>query len=159
MHVRLTKPKKLQKQDINTCVYSPVKPNTLKMDKSIISIVSPHEHCNHKHYCIFNENRTKLETDITRLEKQINNFENIKNAAINGEVIYHPELDSYYDINISSYTGVDGKLHYKTSVKLTDRFIGGVNRKIENLKYDLRNLINFRLNVLHGKIGGYSYGV
>ena len=68
-----------------------------------------HECCTHNHYCIFNENRTKLEKDIHELETKLNKFENIKNAAINGEIIYHSDLDSYYTINVDVYTGSDGK--------------------------------------------------
>ena len=44
-----------------------------------------------------------------------------------------------------------------TGVKLTDNFLGAVNRKIANIEYDLKGLINFRLDVIHGKIGGYGY--
>ena len=159
MIIRKTKLKKLEKQDNNKCVYNPVKPNTLKMEKSVVSIISPHELCNHKHYCIFNENRTKLEQDINELETKLNNFENIKNAAINGEIIYHSDLDSYYDVSVDVYTGSDGQTHYKTDVTVKDNFVGAVNLKIENLKYDLKNLIDFMLDVIHGKIGGYGYGV
>ena len=157
MIIRKTKLKKLEKQDTEKCVYNPVKPNTLKMEKSVISIISPHEYCNHKHYCIFNKNRAELEQNIHKLETELKDFENIKNAAINGEIIYHNELDNYYDINVDVYTGTDGETHYKTDVTVTDKFMGAINRKIENLKYDLRNLNNFRLDVLHGKVDGYGF--
>jgi len=103
-----------------------------------------HKCCTHQHYCIFNNNRHTLEQDIHQLEQKITTFENIKNAAINGEIIYHQELDPYYTTN-------------GTDVKLEDKFLNALNVKIDNLKYDLKNLINFRLDVIHGKIGGYGY--
>ena len=43
--------------DLNTCYYSPGD------DK--------HECCKHPHYCIFNSNRIRLETDITKLENEL----------------------------------------------------------------------------------------
>ena len=130
---------------LNDCYYSPGN------DK--------HECCTHPHYCIFNEKRTQLEKDIHELETKLTQFENIKNSAINGEIIYHNELDSYYDINVDVYTGSDGETHYKTDVKVKDNFINAVNLKIENIKYDLKGLVDFRLDVIHGKIGGYGHGV
>ena len=42
---------------INTCYYSPGD------DK--------HSCCTHPHYCIFNQNRIQLETDITKLENEL----------------------------------------------------------------------------------------
>ena len=143
---------------MNDCVYSPVKPNTLKMHNSIISIINPHELCIHQHYCIFNKNRTQLETNITQLQNKLHEFKNIKDAAINGEIIYHKELDGYYSIERTAYHGAGGNVHYKVDVKVKDNFIGAVNRKIENLEYDLKGLLNFKFDVLHGKKGGYGYG-
>ena len=136
MYVLKPKQKKLAKQGMNDCVYSPVKPNTLKMHNSIISIINPHELCIHQHYCIFNKNRTELETNITQLQNKLQEFQNIKDAAINGETIYHEELADYYS---------------------TDKFMGALNRKIENVEYDLKGLLDFRLDVLHGKKEGYGY--
>ena len=130
-------------EDLNTCYYSP------GTDK--------HSTCTHTQYCIFNENRTILETEITKLENKLNDFKNIKDAAINGDIIYHEELDDYYIIRIDKYTGIDGKTRYKTDVKIKDKFMGALNRKIDNLEYDLKGLLNFRLDVLHGKVGGYGY--
>lgn len=155
-----TKQKKLGKQGMNDCVYSPVKPNVLQLDSinGLITTATPHDYCLHNHYCIFNENRIGLETQINELETKLKDFRNIKEAAINGEVIYHKELDSYYQIDIAEYTGADGKKHYKTSVGLSDKFMGALNRKIANLEYDLRSQVNFQIDVIHGKIGGYGYG-
>ena len=129
-------------EKINTCYYSP------GTDK--------HTCCTHQHYCIFNPNRTELERQITSLENEITNFKKIKNAAINGEVIYHEELDPYYNISIDSYTGTDGKIHYRTDVKITDKFLNAINIKLDNLRYDLKGLLQFRLDVLHGRIDGYG---
>lgn len=92
------------------------------------------------------------------MENKLKSFRNIKDAAINGEIIYHNELDGYYNIEISGYTGVDGKQQFKTGVSITDNFLNAVNLKITNLEYDLKNLNDFRLDVIHGKKGGYGYG-
>ena len=127
MIIMKTKLKKLGKQGFNDCVYNPLKPNTLKMEKGIISIISPHELCNHKHYCIFNEKREDLEKSITKLENDLNESLRVKDMVINGEI------------------------------DASDTFINGLNRRVDNLQYDLRNLNNFRLDVLHGRIGGYGY--
>ena len=157
MKIRKHEQRKIWKQNLNDCSYSPIKPNTLQMQDSTISIITPHDQCLHPHYCVFNQNRISLESQIIQVENKLNDFKNIKDAAINGEIIYHKELDGYYDIEISEYTGVDGKQHFKTGVSLAANFLGAVNRKISNLEYDLKGLIDFRLDVIHGKIGGYGY--
>ena len=126
MIILKTKHKKLEKQGLNDCVYNPVKPNTLKMEKGTISIISPHEFCNHKHYCIFNEKREDLERNITKLENELHESLRVKNLVINGEI------------------------------DVPDNFINNLNRNVDNLEYDLRNLNNFRLDVLHGKVSGYG---
>ena len=131
-------------KDINTCFYSP------GTDK--------HECCTHTQYCIFNNNRTELETQITQLENQITDFKKIKEAAINGEVIYHKGLQDFYNMNSSEYIGLDGKTHHKFSVDYSEKFINALNNKIINLEYDLKNLEYYRRDILHGKIGGYGYG-
>ena len=131
-------------EDLNTCYYSPG--------------TDQHTCCTHTHYCIFNHNRTTLETNITQLENQINDFKKIKTAAINGEVIYHKGLESFYTISSTEYIGIDGRIHYKFDVKINDKFINALNNKIINLEYDLENLLYFKRDVLHGKIGGYGYG-
>ena len=63
---------------INTCYYSPGD------DK--------HETCPHPHYCIFNKNRTRLETDITKLENElhqrIHDLKFIKNEGTNNSADY-----------------------------------------------------------------------
>ena len=129
---------------LNTCYWSPGD--------------DQHECCTHQHYCIFNHNRTELETNITQLENQIMDFKRIKEAAINGEVVYHKGLSDFYTISSAEYIGLDGKVHHKFDVKLSDRFMNALNNKIINLEYDLKNLLLFRRDVLHGKIGGYGYG-
>ena len=126
---------------LNNCSYSPGKNK---------------HNCTHQHYCIFNKNRTQLEQNIHEIETKLTQFENIKNAAINGEAIYHKELDTCYEISIDVYTGTDGETHYKTDVQINDKFMGVINLKIENLRYDLKNLINYRLDILHGKVDGYG---
>ena len=157
MKIRKQKQRKIWKQNLNDCSYSPIKANTLKMQDSTISIITPHEQCLHTHYCIFNKNRINLESQIIQVENKLKDFRNIKDAAINGEIIYHDELEGYYDIEISEYTGVDGKQHFKTGVNIADNFLNAVNRKISNLEYDLKKLLDFRLDVIHGKKGGYGY--
>lgn len=42
---------------INTCYYSPGSDS--------------HSCCTHPHYCIFNQNRIQLETDITKIENEL----------------------------------------------------------------------------------------
>ena len=58
---------------INTCYYSPGE------DK--------HAACTHPHYCIFNQNRINLETDILKLENElhqrIHDLKFIKNEGTN----------------------------------------------------------------------------
>ena len=132
-------------KNLNTCYYSPG--------------TNQHSQCTHTHYCIFNKNRTELETQMTTLEKHIQQFKKIKEAAINGEVIYHKGLHDFYNFTSSEYIGIDGKKHYKTGIALSDKFINALNNKIINLEYDLENLNYFRRDILHGKIGGYGYGV
>lgn len=128
--------------DLNTCYYSP------GTDK--------HNTCTHTHYCIFNKNRTKLETQITQLENKIKKIQKVKEAAINGEIIYNTELDDYYNVSVDVYTGIDGLTHSKIDVTVKDNFLNAVNIKLNNLEYDLKQLLNFRLDILHGKIGGYG---
>lgn len=58
---------------VNTCYYSP------GTDK--------HSCCTHPHYCIFNPNRIRLETDITKLENELHqriyDLKFIKNEGTN----------------------------------------------------------------------------
>ena len=157
MYVKKIQPKKRIKQDLNTCTYNPIKPDTLQMENGIIKITTPHDNCLHNHYCIFNKNRHNLEYNITEIEKQLNQLQELKEDAINGVIRYHKELDPYFTITISTYNGIDGKEHRKIDVTTNDKFMAAVNRKIENLKYDLKNLLNFRIDVIHGKIGGYEH--
>ena len=157
MYVRKPTTKKQIKPNMNECYYSPVQPNILQMENGIISIISPHQYCFHNHYCIFNKNRTELETQITQLENTLTQFRQIKEAAINGETIYHKGLEDFYNITSSEYIGIDGKTHHKFEVQMTDRFMNALNNKIINLEYDLKNLEYYRRDILHGKIGGYGY--
>ena len=113
--------------------------------------------CTHQHYCIFNSNRAELENKITNLTKSVDEFKHIKHCFINDELIYHKELDEYYIIEKGQYTGTDGEIHFKIGVSVKEGFINAVNHKIKVLEYDLKNLKKFRLDILHGKIGGYSY--
>ena len=59
--------------DLNTCYWSP------GTDK--------HSCCTHQHYCIFNNNRIKLETDILKLENELHqriyDLKFIKNEGTN----------------------------------------------------------------------------
>ena len=63
---------------INTCYYSPGE------DK--------HSCCTHQHYCIFNQNRIRLETDITKLENELHqkiyDLKFIKNEGTNNSADY-----------------------------------------------------------------------
>lgn len=58
---------------VNTCYYSP------GTDK--------HSCCTHPHYCIFNPNRIRLETDITQMENELHqriyDLKFIKNEGTN----------------------------------------------------------------------------
>ena len=130
-------------KDLNTCFYSP------GTDK--------HQYCTHTHYCIFNQNRVELETQMTQLKNTINEYKKIKEAAINGETIYHKGLHDFYNITSSEYIGIDGKTHHKFEVQISDRFMNALNNKIINLEYDLKNLEYYRRDILHGKIGGYGH--
>ena len=63
---------------INTCYYSPGEDH--------------HATCTHPHYCIFNPNRIRLETDITKLENElhqrIHDLKFIKNEGTNNSADY-----------------------------------------------------------------------
>lgn len=63
---------------INTCYYSPGE------DK--------HDCCTHPHYCIFNQNRIRLETDINKLENELHqkiyDLKFIKNEGTNNSADY-----------------------------------------------------------------------
>ena len=63
----------MKMSDINTCYWSPGE--------------DQHECCTHQHYCIFNNNRIQLETDITKLENElhqrIHDLKFIKNEGTN----------------------------------------------------------------------------
>lgn len=63
---------------INTCYYSPGE--------------DAHSCCTHKHYCIFNQNRIRLETDITKLENELHqkiyDLKFIKNEGTNNSADY-----------------------------------------------------------------------
>ena len=48
----------MSKIDYNKCYYSPGNKN-------------PHTHCTHPTYCLFNQNRIKLETQLQTLKKRI----------------------------------------------------------------------------------------
>lgn len=65
-------------KDINTCYYSP------GTDK--------HSTCTHPHYCIFNKNRIRLDTDIhqleTELHQRIKDLKFIKNEGTNNSADY-----------------------------------------------------------------------
>ena len=160
MYVKKTKQKKLGKQTMNTCSYSPVTPNTLELDtkNNLIRIITPHDFCTHSHYCMFNDNTIRLEQQIMDLEKELLEFENVKEEAINGNIIYRPELDNEYTIEKHYYTGVDGRKHCKIDVQVSDRFLNLVNVKSRNLRYDLENTLKFQKDIMHGKIGGYGHG-
>ena len=58
---------------INTCYWSPGKDS--------------HSCCTHQHYCIFNQNRIQLETDINKLENELHqriyDLKFIKNEGTN----------------------------------------------------------------------------
>ena len=120
--------------------------------------MSGEHNCKHQHYCIFNKNRTELESQIITLKCRINEFQHIKDCYINNEIIYNTELKDQYIIDKEAYVSTDGEIHYKVGVNVTDNFMGVVNRKLDNLKYDLKNLEAFKLSVIHGKVKGYGYG-
>ena len=65
-------------QKLNTCYYSPG--------------TDRHECCTHQHYCIFNPNRIRLETNIIKLENElhqrIHDLKFIKNEGTNNSADY-----------------------------------------------------------------------
>lgn len=54
---------------------------------------SKHECCNHPHYCIFNNNRWKLETKITELQKKKNELVKLKTSYIVGNYVGNMSYD------------------------------------------------------------------
>ena len=131
------------KKMMNKCSYTP-------------GTKDPHKQCTHKHYCIFNTNRKELENNISQLQNELHQFEHIKHCYINGEIIYHEDLDDYYNIELIKYTDGYGVSRIKTSVNVTEGFIGRLNTKIKNLTYDLKNLEKFKIDVIHKKVDGFG---
>lgn len=74
---------------INTCYYSPGE------DK--------HSCCTHPHYCIFNKNRERLETDINKLENELHqriyDLKFIKNEGTNNCADYEATKDRIRILN------------------------------------------------------------
>ena len=74
---------------INTCYYSPGE------DK--------HSCCTHPHYCIFNQNRIRLETDINKLENELHqiiyDLKIIKNERTNNCEDYEATKDRIRILN------------------------------------------------------------
>ena len=114
--------------------------------------------CTHQHYCIFNNKRNELEHRILQVHKKLEEFKHIKHCFINDEIIYHKNLKDCYIIEKGESTRTDGLTHYKVGVKVTDDFMKMLNRNIDNLKYDLKNLERFKMNVIHGRVDGYGNG-
>ena len=70
-------------QNVNTCYYSPG--------------TDQHACCTHTHYCIFNNNRIRLENDIHKLEtelhQRIKDLKFIKNEGTNNCADYEATKD------------------------------------------------------------------
>ena len=89
--------------DLNTCYWSP------GTDK--------HSCCTHQHYCIFNNNRIQLETDILKLENEL-----------------HQRI---YDLKFIKNEGTNNCADYEAT---KDR-ITLLNRDLENLRKSRKNII------------------
>lgn len=97
----------------NTCQYSP------GPDKHIL--------CSHQHYCIFNKNRIRLETDITKLENEL-----------------HQRI---YDLNFIKNEGTSNCVDYE----VTKNRIRILNEDLEHLR-NFRNKI-----IENKEAKGYGY--
>ena len=114
-----------------------VKPeqNICRYDES-----SHHKNCKHQTYCMFNENRIHLESDITGLENEIEHLKEVNEDYLNGDVIYIDELKEF--IEKEDYVSLRHKVKSLISIK----------------ESELLDLVRFRNRVLDGEIGGYGYG-
>lgn len=99
-----------------------------------------HELCKHQHYCIFNQNRVKLESDMTSLENEINYLKKMDNLLLNSEVVYHEDFKEFIDNG--DFIGLRNKIKELTNIKNTE----------------LNGLVRFKNRVLDGKVKGYGYG-
>ena len=69
---------------------------------------------------------------------------------MNGELIYVPEFEDYYDIH---YDKLLGEIVNNTDVV---RLKAAVKNKISIVEGELKGLYVFKSKVLDGKIGGYG---
>ena len=113
--------------------------------------------CTHTQYCIFNNKRIQLDTNINKLTEKLETFTNIKHSFINNEIIYHDDLSEHYEISKQKYT-IPNQTHYKLGIKIkdSDKFTKALKKKIEYIKYDLQNLKQFQYKIIHGEIPEYG---
>ena len=99
--------------DLNTCYYSPGD------DK--------HNNCTHQYYCIFNNNRIQLETDIHKLESEL-----------------HQRI---YDLKFIKNEGTSNCADYKATMNR----ITILNTDLENLRKSRNNIIENK------EVKGYGF--
>lgn len=141
--------------------YYPEKPYELKhiynipTDKYVVnelqccfySPISCHKFCNHKKNCILNDDKWEyynkelqpIVQQIKDIRILIKELEEISQASLNNEIIYHPFLEEYYIIE-KEKVFEEGRCSIKINVDTVPNFRNVIKLKINNLKIELRNL-------------------
>lgn len=115
---------------------------------------SKHKECKHKGNCIFSDERWEcydevLSPIVYRIKEImgiISDYENIKQCLLNDEIIYHETLKDYYIIRKEK---IDGEV--RVNVSVPSNFKNIINKMIDNLKLELRDLNRELLRVKRGR--------
>ena len=152
-----------EKVSFKTLVYKnkptrKLKDTILLQLNTVISIktILKHINCPHNQDCIFkrdifkiysNDDLRELHYEITSIQKRINDYHNIKEAYLNGDIIYHPGLDDCYDIQIIKTPEDNGKIHHKVEVEVVKDFQEKIISRIKSSEQELKELQRIRRKI------------
>ena len=146
--------------EILVTVYNDVLPRTRKRSihlktGTMVQLDNFLRHCMCKHSedCLFERefwNVYDLDSDdgvlvnqMNSVKKNIHDYRRVLTCFINGEIIYHPDFDSYYNINIKK--DINGKSHVEVNV--SDGFEKRVKDCIKVCESELNKLNRSRKRI------------
>ena len=124
-----------------------------KGDMIDLDIVLKHINCKHYMNCIWekklwdiysDEKYHDLIVEINEINRTITDYRNIIEAYHNNEIIYHPTLDKYYNIQINK-KNINSTVKHTIDVSVDNNFSSIIRDKIKELKLSLRYLNHQRI--------------
>lgn len=126
----------------------------IEKDTSIsLKYIMQHIHCKHYDNCIwqrryFNKYNDlelfEVDYNINMIKNKIKDLKHIRESYRNGDIIYHPDLKEYYNINILKTSTIDGKVECKITYNISETFLDGIKDRIKESEIMLKEYNRFK---------------